>query len=135
MEAEWGWFAMWILFPLRAKVHDKIQLIRNLLDNVDVMIIAGGMAYTFLKTLQGMSVRRERGRVEGEGGWREREGRRERGREEKREGGRKRGREGGSKGEREGEMEGWSMRRERLRGRVWERGREEDKGKGRGNIE
>jgi phosphoglycerate kinase len=40
-----------------AKVHDKIQLIRNLLDKVDAMIIGGGMAYTFLKALQGMQVR------------------------------------------------------------------------------
>lgn len=31
-----------------AKVADKIQLIRNLLDKVDEMIIGGGMAYTFL---------------------------------------------------------------------------------------
>ena len=40
----------------RAKVHDKIQLIKNLLDKVDEMIIGGGMAYTFLKTLNGMKV-------------------------------------------------------------------------------
>ena len=32
-----------------AKVADKIQLIKNLLDKVDEMIIGGGMAYTFLK--------------------------------------------------------------------------------------
>lgn len=31
-----------------AKVADKIQLIENLLDKVDEMIIAGGMAFTFL---------------------------------------------------------------------------------------
>merc|ERR1739845_309045 len=30
-----------------AKVSDKIQLIQNLLDKVDLMIIGGGMAYTF----------------------------------------------------------------------------------------
>ena len=58
----------------RAKVHDKIQLIRNLLDKVNSMIIGGGMAYTFLKTLQGMKVR-EGGREEGGGargdGWKE----------------------------------------------------------------
>ena len=42
--------------PCRAKVHDKIKLINNLLDKVDQMIIGGGMAYTFLKTLQGMEV-------------------------------------------------------------------------------
>lgn len=41
---------------LRAKVHDKIKLINNLLDKVDQMIVGGGMAYTFLKTLQGMKV-------------------------------------------------------------------------------
>ena len=39
-----------------AKVHDKIQLIRNLLDKVDEMIIGGGMAYTFLRKLRGMEV-------------------------------------------------------------------------------
>ena len=32
-----------------AKVADKIQLIGNLLDKVDMLIIGGGMAYTFLK--------------------------------------------------------------------------------------
>ena len=32
-----------------AKVSDKIGVIRNLLDKVDVLIIGGGMAYTFLK--------------------------------------------------------------------------------------
>merc|ERR1712054_5094 len=32
-----------------AKVADKIQLIMNLLDKVDIMIIGGGMAFTFLK--------------------------------------------------------------------------------------
>ena len=42
---------------LRAKVHDKIQLIKNLLDKVDAMIIGGGMAFTFLKKLNGMEVR------------------------------------------------------------------------------
>jgi len=39
-----------------AKVSDKIQLIMNLLDKVDKMIIGGGMAYTFLKTSDGMSI-------------------------------------------------------------------------------
>ena len=64
-EGTWkGCEVLWLLL-YRAKVHDKIQLIRNLLDKVDVMIIGGGMAYTFLKTLQGMNVR-EGGR---EGGW------------------------------------------------------------------
>jgi len=32
-----------------AKVSDKIQLIMNLLDKVDIMIIGGGMAFTFIK--------------------------------------------------------------------------------------
>ncbi len=40
-----------------AKVHDKIQLINNLLDKVNSMIITGGMAFTFMKILHGMEVR------------------------------------------------------------------------------
>eukprot|EP01053_Blabericola_migrator_P007867 Blabericola_migrator_1__7866@NODE_4023_length_1376_cov_950_728801_g2479_i0_p1_GENE_NODE_4023_length_1376_cov_950_728801_g2479_i0NODE_4023_length_1376_cov_950_728801_g2479_i0_p1_ORF_typecomplete_len420_score127_30PGK/PF00162_19/3e157SecA_PP_bind/PF01043_20/7e03SecA_PP_bind/PF01043_20/0_41_NODE_4023_length_1376_cov_950_728801_g2479_i0271286 len=39
-----------------AKVKDKIQLIENLLDKVNMMIIGGGMAYTFKKVNQGMSI-------------------------------------------------------------------------------
>lgn len=39
-----------------AKVADKIQLIENLLDKVDEMIIGGGMAFTFLKQLNGMKI-------------------------------------------------------------------------------
>nr|CCA25742.1 unnamed protein product [Albugo laibachii Nc14] len=39
-----------------AKVADKIQLIMNMLDKVDVMIIGGGMAYTFKKVMDGMSI-------------------------------------------------------------------------------
>ncbi len=39
-----------------AKVADKIQLIENLLDKVDVMIIGGGMAYTFKKVVFGMEI-------------------------------------------------------------------------------
>merc|ERR1712176_591106 len=39
-----------------AKVSDKIQLIMNLLDKVNMMIIGGGMAYTFLKINDGMSI-------------------------------------------------------------------------------
>ena len=38
-----------------AKVSDKIGVIENLLNKVDVLIIGGGMAYTFLKA-QGESV-------------------------------------------------------------------------------
>jgi phosphoglycerate kinase len=41
-----------------AKVSDKIQLINNLLDKVDAMIIGGGMAYTFKKTLHNIKVSR-----------------------------------------------------------------------------
>jgi phosphoglycerate kinase len=39
-----------------AKVADKIQLIENLLDKVNIMIIGGGMAYTFKKVVNGMSI-------------------------------------------------------------------------------
>lgn len=39
-----------------AKVRDKIQLIENLIDQVDEMIIGGGMAYTFLKDVYGMKI-------------------------------------------------------------------------------
>lgn len=39
-----------------AKVRDKIQLIENMLDKVDEMIICGGMAFTFLKVLNGMAI-------------------------------------------------------------------------------
>jgi len=36
-----------------AKVKDKLMVIDNLLNKVDVLIIGGGMSYTFLKTLKG----------------------------------------------------------------------------------
>lgn len=39
-----------------AKVTDKIQLIKNLLDKVNIMIIGGGMAFTFLKVLNGIEI-------------------------------------------------------------------------------
>lgn len=39
-----------------AKVADKIQLIENLIDKVDMMIIGGGMAYTFKKVVYGMQI-------------------------------------------------------------------------------
>ncbi|XP_043201862.1 phosphoglycerate kinase-like [Amphibalanus amphitrite] len=39
-----------------AKVQDKIQLIENMLDKVNEMIIGGGMAFTFLKELNGMKI-------------------------------------------------------------------------------
>lgn len=39
-----------------AKVSDKIQLIENMLDKVNSLIICGGMAFTFKKTLDGMKI-------------------------------------------------------------------------------
>ena len=39
-----------------AKVSDKIQLIDNLLDKVNTIIICGGMAFTFKKTIENVSV-------------------------------------------------------------------------------
>ncbi|KAM4835041.1 phosphoglycerate kinase 2 [Thomomys bottae] len=39
-----------------AKVADKIQLIKNMLDKVNHLIIGGGMAFTFLKVLRGMDI-------------------------------------------------------------------------------
>ncbi|KAH8261879.1 hypothetical protein KR038_010642 [Drosophila bunnanda] len=39
-----------------AKIADKIPLIHNLLDSVSVMIISGGMAFTFLKILNNMEI-------------------------------------------------------------------------------
>jgi phosphoglycerate kinase len=39
-----------------AKVSDKIQLIDNLLDKVNALIICGGMAFTFKKTLEGVKI-------------------------------------------------------------------------------
>jgi phosphoglycerate kinase len=39
-----------------AKVSDKILLIKNLLDKVDKMIIGGGMAFTFLKVINGIDI-------------------------------------------------------------------------------
>nr|AAL90093.1 AT18066p [Drosophila melanogaster] len=39
-----------------AKIADKIPLITNLLNNVTAMIISGGMAFTFLKVLNGMEI-------------------------------------------------------------------------------
>jgi phosphoglycerate kinase len=38
-----------------AKVSDKINVINNLLEKVDILIIGGGMAYTFLKA-QGQEI-------------------------------------------------------------------------------
>lgn len=39
-----------------AKVSDKIQLIDNMLDKVNSLIICGGMAFTFAKTLDNASI-------------------------------------------------------------------------------
>ena len=39
-----------------AKVSDKIQLIDNLITKVDSLIICGGMAFTFKKTLENVPV-------------------------------------------------------------------------------
>ena len=36
-----------------AKVKDKLKVIDNLLDKVDVLIIGGGMSYSFIKALKG----------------------------------------------------------------------------------
>ncbi|KAJ2936521.1 hypothetical protein H1R20_g575, partial [Candolleomyces eurysporus] len=39
-----------------AKVSDKIQLIENMLDKVNSLIICGGMAFTFKKTLDNIAI-------------------------------------------------------------------------------
>ncbi|GMG20443.1 unnamed protein product [Ambrosiozyma monospora] len=39
-----------------AKVSDKIQLIDNLLDKVDILIVGGGMAFTFQKVINGVEI-------------------------------------------------------------------------------
>ncbi|KAI9670624.1 MAG: phosphoglycerate kinase [Alyxoria varia] len=39
-----------------AKVSDKIQLIDNLLGKVNILVICGGMSFTFKKTLEGVSI-------------------------------------------------------------------------------
>jgi phosphoglycerate kinase len=39
-----------------AKVKDKLQLIESMLDKVNKLIICGGMAFTFKKTLEGVSI-------------------------------------------------------------------------------
>jgi len=39
-----------------AKVTDKIQLIKNMIDKVDEMIIGGGMAFTFNKVIDGVKI-------------------------------------------------------------------------------
>jgi len=39
-----------------AKVKDKIQLIKNLIDKVDEIVVVGGMAFTFKKVLNDMKI-------------------------------------------------------------------------------
>jgi phosphoglycerate kinase len=64
MKKELDYFAQALEDPKRpflailggAKVSDKIQLIDNLLGKVDSLVICGGMAFTFKKTLEGVSI-------------------------------------------------------------------------------
>ncbi|KPM42178.1 Phosphoglycerate kinase [Neonectria ditissima] len=64
MKKELDYFAKVIESPARpflailggAKISDKIQLIDNLLDKVNTLIICGGMAFTFKKTLENVSI-------------------------------------------------------------------------------
>ncbi|KIN01813.1 hypothetical protein OIDMADRAFT_161363 [Oidiodendron maius Zn] len=64
MKKELDYFAQALENPQRpflailggAKVSDKIQLIDNLLTKVNSLIICGGMAFTFKKTLEGVKI-------------------------------------------------------------------------------
>jgi phosphoglycerate kinase len=64
MQKELEYFAKALENPSRpflailggAKVSDKIQLIENMLDKVNALIICGGMAFTFKKTLDNVKV-------------------------------------------------------------------------------
>ncbi|HEY0944801.1 MAG TPA: phosphoglycerate kinase [Opitutaceae bacterium] len=64
MEAELNAFAAVLDTPKRpllailggAKIADKIPLINNLLEKANEIIIGGGMAFTFKKELEGMSI-------------------------------------------------------------------------------
>ncbi|KAF7846310.1 hypothetical protein BT93_L4633 [Corymbia citriodora subsp. variegata] len=64
MKKELDYFAQALENPKRpflailggAKVSDKIQLIDNLLDKVNSLIICGGMAFTFKKTLENVKI-------------------------------------------------------------------------------
>lgn len=64
MKKELDYFAKALENPQRpflailggAKVSDKIQLIDNLLGKVDSLVICGGMAYTFKKTLYNVKI-------------------------------------------------------------------------------
>lgn len=64
MKKELDYFAQALENPQRpflailggAKVSDKIQLIDNLLDKVNTLVICGGMAFTFKKTLENVKI-------------------------------------------------------------------------------
>lgn len=64
MKKELDYFAQALENPKRpflailggAKVSDKIQLIDNLLEKVDSLIVCGGMAFTFKKTLENVKI-------------------------------------------------------------------------------
>ncbi|KAH9925327.1 phosphoglycerate kinase [Fomitopsis serialis] len=64
MKKELDYFAKALEHPERpflailggAKVSDKIQLIENMLDKVNSLIICGGMAFTFKKTLDNVPI-------------------------------------------------------------------------------
>ncbi|KAH9951431.1 phosphoglycerate kinase [Amylocystis lapponica] len=64
MKKELDYFAKALESPERpflailggAKVSDKIQLIENMLDKVNSLIICGGMAFTFKKTLDNVAI-------------------------------------------------------------------------------
>lgn len=64
MKKELDYFAQALESPKRpflailggAKISDKIQLIDNLLDKVNTLIICGGMAFTFKKTLYNIPI-------------------------------------------------------------------------------
>jgi len=64
MKKELDYFAQVLENPKRpfcailggAKVSDKIQLVNNMLDKVNTLVICGGMAFTFKKTLYGVSI-------------------------------------------------------------------------------
>ncbi|KXX78373.1 Phosphoglycerate kinase [Madurella mycetomatis] len=64
MKKELDYFAQALESPKRpflailggAKVSDKIQLIDNLLDKVNTLVICGGMAFTFKKTIYNISI-------------------------------------------------------------------------------
>ncbi|KAI9886445.1 MAG: hypothetical protein M1823_001763 [Watsoniomyces obsoletus] len=64
MKKELDYFAQALENPKRpflailggAKVSDKIKLIDNLLTKINILIIGGGMAYTFKKVLKGVKI-------------------------------------------------------------------------------